>query len=88
MSLIKSNFFVLGDCDSAEGVREGDPGGDEGEPHDGVGDVEGEADDGDHPDHHVGQRAHPHDRQEERRQRELGQLRLAAVCEAMERELL
>ena len=79
MSFIKSNFFVLCDCDSPEGVREGDPCGDEGEPHDGVGDVEGEADDGDHPDHHVGQRAHPHDRQEEGGQGELGQLGLATV---------
>ena len=70
---------LLGNCDAAEGVREADPRGDKGQAHDGVRNVEGEPYDGDHPDHHVGQRAHPHDRQEEGGQGKLGQLGLATV---------
>ena len=70
---------LLGYCDAAEGVWEADPRRDEGQSHDGVRNVEGGSDDGDHPDHHVGQRAHPDDRQEEGGYGKLGQLGLPTV---------
>ena len=44
---------------AGEAVRDTDPGGDEGEAHHGVRDPEGEADNGDHPDHDVAVDADP-----------------------------
>lgn len=46
---------------TGETVRNTDPGSYEGEPHDGVRDAEGEANDGDHPDHDIAVHADPGD---------------------------
>ena len=69
----------LDDRDPRECVRHGDPGRDEGQAHHGVRDGEGEADHGDHPDHHVGVDRDPDDRHHEGGHEEAGELLLSAV---------
>ena len=50
---------LLDHTDAAESVGNTDPGSDEGEAHDGVGNTEREPDDRDHPDHDVAVDADP-----------------------------
>ena len=56
-----------------------DPGGDECEAHDGVRDAEGEADHGDHPDHHVAVQADPHHGDQERHHEPQCRLRYMSI---------
>ena len=56
---------LSGDHHTGHGVRHTCTGREERDAHDAVGNAEREADDGDHPDHEVGEDCNPHDRVDE-----------------------